>query len=304
MSDSALDRAEPRLVNADSQHPLAPSIPAREGQITHWALRCGAFGCYVGHGAFGILTKADWLPYFAVVGIPEGTAWRMMPVIGTGDISLGILTLLRPMPVILLYMTVWSFWTALLRPFSGEGWWEFLERAGNYGVPLAFLYWSRRGPRLRDWLAVIRVSRARPPHPERLAWILRITTAALLIGHGGFGAFMHKSAWVGYLGAVGLSPETVQAAALIPAVGWFEIGLGLLVLARPAPAVLLFVFVWKVGTELLRPIVGEPFWEFVERGGSYAAPLAFFYVMRWVRAAAIETDQLAEPRNEALEPAC
>jgi hypothetical protein len=35
-----------------------------------------------------------------------------------------------------------------------------------------------------------------------------------------------------------------------------------------------FVFVWKVGTEALRPLAGEPIWEFVERSGSYAAPLA------------------------------
>jgi hypothetical protein len=212
MSDAALNRAHLRLVDTDSQQPLATTAPVREARITHWALRIGAFGCYVGHGAFGIITKAAWLPYFAVVGIPEETAWRLMPIIGTADISLGILTLLRPMPVILLYMTVWSIWTALLRPFSGEGWWELLERAGNYGVPLAFLYWSRPGPRLRDWFAVIRVSRARTPEANRLAWILRITTATLLIGHGGFGAFMQKAAWVGYFGALGITPEMVQGA--------------------------------------------------------------------------------------------
>ena len=31
---------------------------------------------------------------------------------------------------------------------------------------------------------------------------------------------------------------------------------------------------WKVGTEALRPLAGEPIWEFIERSGSYAAPLA------------------------------
>jgi hypothetical protein len=116
-----------------------------EFRLVHWILRLAVFAEFVGHGAFGILTKEAWLPYFAVVGIPEAVAWRLMPVIGTMDIVLGILTLFRPMPAALLYMTIWGTWTALLRPFTGEGWWEFLERAGNFGVALTFLYWSQPG---------------------------------------------------------------------------------------------------------------------------------------------------------------
>jgi hypothetical protein len=30
---------------------------------------------------------------------------------------------------------------------------------------------------------------------------------------------------------------------------------------------------------MLRPMSGEPLWEFIERFGSYAAPLAFFLVL-------------------------
>jgi hypothetical protein len=54
--------------------------------------------------------------------------------------------------------------------------------------------------------------------------------------------------------------------------------------------------VWKVGTELLRLAVGEPFWEFVERGGSYAAPLALLYVQRWTMLAAVDTAEPAPAR--------
>jgi len=275
------------------------SRPARDSFFTvHWILRIGAGACYIGHGTFGIITKAAWIPYFGVVGIPEAAAWRLMPVVGTVDIILGILTLIRPMPVVLLYMTVWSVWTALLRPFTGEGWWEFLERAGNYGIPLAFLYWSRPGARFRDWFAAIRVPTITPPHPERLAWILRITTAALLIGHGGFGAFMRKAAWVDYFGAAGITPQMVEGANLLAGLGWFEIALGLVVLVLPVPAVLIFVFIWKVGTELLRLMVGEPIWEFIERGGSYAAPLALLYVQRWTKPVAVNA---AEPTQATAQ---
>lgn len=43
----------------------------------------------------------------------------------------------------------------------------------------------------------------------------------------------------------------------------------------------LLVFVWKVGTECLRPLAGEPIWQFVERSGSYAAPLALACIIAW-----------------------
>jgi hypothetical protein len=198
-------------------------------------------------------------------------------------------------------MTVWSVWTALLRPLTGEGWWEFLERAGNYGVPLAFLYWSQPGSRLWAWFAVIKPQPIAPVRARRLAWILRLTTAALLIGHGGFGAFMQKAAWIGYFGAAGITPQMAQGASLIALVGWFEIALGLLVLALPVPAVLIFVVVWKVGTELLRLLVGEPFWEFIERGGSYAAPLALLYVRRWASERPIKADPLMTERQGSVE---
>ena len=64
-------------------------------------------------------------------------------------------------------------------------------------------------------------------------------------------------------------------------VGLFEIALGLLVLARPVPALLLFVVAWKLGTEVLRPLAGEPLWELVERWSSYTAPLALLYARGW-----------------------
>jgi hypothetical protein len=256
-------------------------LPTRSQlRAVHWTLRIAVCAEFVGHGAFGIITKEAWVPYFGVVGIPEVVAWTLMPVVGTVDVALGLLTLVRPMPAVLLYMAVWGLWTALLRPLSGEGGWEFLERAGNYGVPFAFLLWSQPGRRLHDWFSVVEAHRPAPALSRSIARVLRVTTAALLIGHGGFGAFMQKAAWVGYLGAVGIGAETVEAASLVSRVGWFEIALGLLVLTWPAPGILIVVFAWKVGTELLRPVVGEPFWEFVERASSYAAPLALLFFQR------------------------
>jgi hypothetical protein len=257
-------------------------IEVREPDWTlHSILRVAVAACFVGHGAFGIITKAVWVPYFAVWGIPEPWAWRLMPVVGLLDISIGVLTLLMPIRAVLLWMVFWGVQTAALRPLSGEPIWEFFERAGNFGVPLALLHsldWPRS---LREWFLPVRPVTLSLERTHQIAWILRVTTAALLIGHGGFGAFMHKTDWTGYFAVMGVERGSVHRMLLIDVVGWFEIALGFAVLAWPGPGLLLFVFLWKIGTEWLRPMAGEPFWEFIERGGSYAAPLALLWLEGW-----------------------
>ncbi|MBA3531190.1 MAG: hypothetical protein H0T73_04630 [Ardenticatenales bacterium] len=265
--------------------------------IIHWILRIGVAGCFIGHGVFGLITKMSWVPYFEVVGISEGLAYALMPLVGMMDISIGILALLWPTRALLLWTTFWGLWTALLRPLSGERWWELLERAGNFGVPLAMLYLSGTAPTLKAWLFQ-RVLPALPAaRTAQAAWILRFTTAMLLIGHGAFGAIMHKAAWLMYLGTLSISGSTVGELSLISIIGWFEIVLGLLVLLRPHPGVLLFVVAWKVFTELLRPLAGEPIWEFIERAGSYTAPLALFYLEPWLRQANAAHPDVMEPET-------
>jgi hypothetical protein len=258
------------------EQPIEPSTAV----TLHWILRGAVAGCFIGHGAFGLITKAAWVPYFAIFGIPEAWAWTLMPVVGTVDISVGILTLIQPVRAVVLYMTFWGFQTACLRPLAGQGVWELLERAGNYGVPLAFLCLLGPGRSLADWFSF------RPAPPLTLArasaigWILRVTAALLLVGHGGFDFAMGKN-WTNYAAAVGASPAAVAAHPLSPLAGWFECVLGLTVLARPARGVLIFVFVWKLASEAFRPLAGEPIWEFVERAGSYGAPLA----LAWLQSA-------------------
>jgi uncharacterized membrane protein YphA (DoxX/SURF4 family) len=253
---------------------MAPSSSVTGAEtIVHWILRIGVAACFIGHGAFGIITKAAWVPYFGVWGIPEPWAWRLMPIVGGVDISIGILTLIRPVRAVILYMLFWGLQTAALRPLAGEGPWELLERAGNYGVPLAFLLLLGPGRSLRDWVSSRPAPRLTLERAAAIQWTLRITTACLLIGHGAFDCAMHKD-WSGYAAALGIAPATVAAHPLRPFAGWAEVVFGLLVLVCPIAPALVFVFVWKVGTEALRPLAGEPMWEFVERSGSYAAPLA------------------------------
>jgi hypothetical protein len=117
----------------------------------HWLLRLACALEYIGHGAFGIITKAAWVPYYGVVGIPEHVAYKLMPLTGSADIFLGFLVLLKPVRAALLYLTVWGLWTALLRPLSGEPVWETLERAPNALVPAALLCLRGLPADWRNW---------------------------------------------------------------------------------------------------------------------------------------------------------
>lgn len=239
-----------------------------------WIFRVGVAACFIGHGAFGILGKEAWVKYFAVAGVPEARAWQLMPWVGAVDIAVGLLTLFAPIPIILVYMVGWAAWTALLRPLAGESVFEALERAGNYGLPLAFLLatrFSRRGATLRDWFRRVRVDISDPIRRARVVRVLQGTTALLLIGHGGL-ATLGKPLLQGHLQVV------TTRADLLPLLGGLEMALGTAVWFSLHPALLGLAFAWKVTTETLFPISGAPVWEFVERGGSYAAPLALLAV--------------------------
>jgi hypothetical protein len=246
--------------------------------LLHWIFRLAFVFEFVGHGMFGILGgKASWVPYFGVVGIGEADAWRLMLLVGLVDVSIGILTLFRPMRAVLLYGALWGLWTAMLRPLSGEGVWELLERAGNYGIPLAFLLWSGWPRRASEWFERISPRHGSAGSRDTVATLVRVTLALLLIGHGGFGAFQNKEMLAQQWAALGVQ-------GVVPAAGWLDIALGLAVLAHPSMWLLGFIAVWKVTCELLYPISGSPIWEFVERGGSYAAPLLLMTLIAMKRA--------------------
>jgi hypothetical protein len=172
----------------------------------------------------------------------------MMPLIGTMDITMGVLTLVYPIRAVLLWAFVWGTWTALLRPLTGLGVWEFFERSGNFGVPLAMLYLcgAPSGRTRRTWLCAKALPRdLEAISTERLSWMLRLTTAGLLIGHGGFGLVMQKQARVHYMGVLGIGAVTAQSASLMGVVGGLEIVLGIAVLVKPLPGLLL---AWSPGS--------------------------------------------------------
>jgi hypothetical protein len=242
-------------------------------------LRIAAAMCFIGHGAFGLIGKAGWVVYFGVVGIDPGLAYSLMPVVGFVDVLLGISVLIWPTKAACAYMAFWGLWTALLRPLAGQGVGEFLERAGNYGVPLALLLVGLHTFPRGGWFARMTPSVLDAKTAGRTAWALRVTTATLLLGHGVLAA-TGKPLLLLHLFNLGVGDAGLSTATMLARQGGFEIALAVALLLSPGRALLLFAFAWKIGTELLFPLAGDSMWEFIERGGSYGAPLALMLLSR------------------------
>jgi hypothetical protein len=254
--------------------PIAQVLPRSPGAILFRILRLTCAAEFIGHGMVGLATNPGWLPYFAVVGIPAAFADRLMPLIGLVDLAVGLALALAPRRFVVTYAAAWGTWTALLRPLAGQGGWEFLEEVRNGLLPLSLLLLGGCGGSVPGFIAgriapCLDVTSTRAP-----AWLLRLTVAALLIGHGGMSALTGQISWATYLTGLGVGAATTQSLGLASLIGWSEIALGVAVLVRPSAYLLMFVCAWKVGTELLRPLAGEGIGQFVERAVSYGAPLA------------------------------
>jgi hypothetical protein len=246
------------------------SSPENTGSLLTWILRFGVAACFIGHGMLGVNRTAAWTSYFAVVGIGRDTAMSLMPWVGFLDLTLALSVLLYPVRAVVLYMAAWSVWTALLRPLAGESFWEAVERAGNYGTPLALFFLLRGG---KFWWRSSFVETLDHFHYRRLRWVLRLTTVLLLFGHGALHLVVRKALFVTQYNFIGLPGDAIE-----PWIGAFECVLALVVLFKPTRGLLFGVVLWKLATEALSPIAGSPIWVFIEHGGSYAAPIAFAFL--------------------------
>jgi len=245
----------------------------------HWTMRITAALCFVGHGAWGIITKEAWLPFFASQGISEQVAWHLMPIIGLVDIGMALLLLIKHLRIVLVWMLIWSLWTAILRPISGTpGMWEFFERAGNFAPPFILLLMSGNFYiKFKDWFSTYKEPLLHNDKIELIYFICKLAIGLLLIGHGGFGAFVQKPMLVEHLASVGL-PSSID---LVITLGYFEIALGIITLIKPTKPLLWFILIWKISTEFLYITDGGiiNIFEFIERCGDYGLPLALIMII-------------------------
>lgn len=125
----------------------------KDGLTPEWLLRIAVCGEFIGHGVFAIQGKMEWVGWIdKLLGVGTASATQLLALVGLFDIIIALVILLRPMRAALLWAVFWAFWTALLRPIMGLPIWDFVERAANWGAPLALLMmrgWPKKGI---DWL--------------------------------------------------------------------------------------------------------------------------------------------------------
>ncbi|HEY4154261.1 MAG TPA: hypothetical protein VGM24_02515 [Puia sp.] len=241
-------------------------------QKIHYTLRVGTALCFIGHGSFGIITKAVWCNYFAVFGIGTRLAYQLMPWLGSFDILLGLIMLILPLRIIPAWLFIWGLITAACRPLSGEPVAEFFERAGNFGVPFTLLVLSGGLTKANLFSTIDPDLPADDKTLRRVFLFLKVIVFMVLTGHGILN-LMDKKSLLDQYGSLGFS----NPAKVALTVGLFEITAAVSVLIRPVRSLVLLFFVWKMGTELFYP--HYEFFEWVERGGSYSALLALWFAI-------------------------
>lgn len=238
----------------------------------YYIFRIACAMCFIGHGAFGFITKQIWCNYFAVVGIGESLAYRLMPVVGAVDIALGLVLLAYPLRIAAAWLIFWGMLTALMRPLSGEPFAEFLERAGNYGAPFILLLLSGGSP--YKWFEKLNPQEVFTRQQWRLVMVsLQVVGFTLLFGHGWLNIIEKQSLLKQYESLGFGSPGTVAQY-----IGTFEIIGAFSLLLWPVRQIVLVLFIWKVLSETQYPAF--PVFEWVERGGSYATLLALWILLK------------------------
>lgn len=112
----------------------------REKKV-EWLLRVGVAGEFIGHGFLAIGGKTDWIGWISkLTALDTATATMFLLLVGYVDVLLAIMVLIKPVRPLLLWMAIWGFWTALVRPLVGVGWLDFIERSANWAAPLALYY--------------------------------------------------------------------------------------------------------------------------------------------------------------------
>ncbi len=110
-------------------------------------------------------------------------------------------------------------------------------------------------------------------------WVLRVAVAGEFLGHGIF-ALQGKADWIKWTSQL-TGADLATAATLVTAIGVLDILVAAIVLLKPVRAVLLWAALWGAWTALVRPLVGMPVWDFVERWANWGAPLALLLLMGW-----------------------
>lgn len=112
-------------------------------------------------------------------------------------------------------------------------------------------------------------------------WVLRVAVAGEFCAHGMF-ALQQKADWLGWISKM-TGADAATATTLLTMIGILDLLVALIVLVKPIRGVLLWATFWGAWTALVRPLVGLPIWDFIERWANWGAPLALLLLIGWPR---------------------
>ncbi len=110
---------------------------------------------------------------------------------------------------------------------------------------------------------------------KKMEWLLRIGVAGEFLGHGML-AIYGKADWIKWISEM-INVDTSTATTLLLLIGISDVLVALIVLFRPVKPILLWAALWGFWTALVRPLVGQSWWDFIERFANWAAPMALYY---------------------------
>lgn len=113
---------------------------------------------------------------------------------------------------------------------------------------------------------------------KKFEWLLRIGVAGEFAGHGIL-AILGKADWISWISQI-INVDAEMATVLLIAIGAMDLVVALIVLVKPIKPILLWAAFWGFWTALLRPIIGQSIWDFVERFANWAAPLALYFYLK------------------------
>ena len=114
-----------------------------------------------------------------------------------------------------------------------------------------------------------------------LEWVLRIGVFGEFFGHGIL-AMQGKAQWVGWIQEM-LYVDLLTATRFLFFIGLLDVcvATGVLLWKKIPRVFLLWAVIWGLWTDLLRPIMGEPIWDFIERWANWSTPLALLLLRGW-----------------------
>lgn len=111
---------------------------------------------------------------------------------------------------------------------------------------------------------------------KQIEYLLRLGVFLTFFGHGIF-ALQGKEVWLPYLTVFGISDMIAYKVMFL--IGIIDVIVAVSILVKPLSPIILWAVFWAFSAALMRPVVGQPIWDFVERGSNWIVPLALFVII-------------------------